>query len=282
MPRRVGSMTGCKRNAALALVAWAASLSAFAHEFWIEASPPAPAAGAPVAMTLRVGERLQGELVGVTASHAASLRVLSAGRTDDLTARIPRDAMLPALRLAFARAGSHVLAYESHPSQVVLEAEKFHAYLRDEGLDWVIRQREAAGTAASPGRERFRRSAKALLAVGGRADGASTQASGQRLEIAPLADPLGRAAGDPLRFVLRFDGQPRPGVLVKAWHRQGADVTVLRATTDAEGRFGFTLPAAGQWLLNAVHMVAATGAPGVDWDSYWGSLAFELQPLRNE
>lgn len=264
------------RNAALVLVAWAASLSAFAHEFWIETSPPAPRAGAPVVMRLRVGERLQGELVGITASHAASLRVLSAGRNDDLGARVPAGSMLPALRLSFARAGSHVLVYESHPSQVVLPAEQFHSYLRDEGLDWVIRQREAAGTAASPGRERFRRSAKALLQVGGVADGASMQRTHQRLDLTPLDDPLARAAGDRLRFVLRFDGRPQAGVLVKAWHREGDQLTVLRATTDARGRFDFSLPVAGRWMLNAVHMVAATDAPEVDWDSFWGSVTFEL------
>ena len=29
-----------------------------------------------------------------------------------------------------------------------------------------------------------------------------------------------------------------------------------------------------------VHMVAATDSPDVDWDSFWASLTFELQPRR--
>ena len=260
------------------LVAWAASLSALAHEFWIEANPPAPAVNAPVQMTLRVGEFFNGEVVGITSSHAASLHALSAGKDEDLGAKVPTGSMLPALRLSFAQAGSHLLAYESHPSQVVLAADRFHAYLHDEGLDWVIRQREAAGTAGTPGRERFRRSAKALLKVGGRSDGASTTSAGQRIEITPLEDPLAHAAGDTLRFQLRFEGQPRPGVLVKAWHKHSGQVTTIRATTDADGRFEFALPFAGRWMLNAVHMVAATDSPELDWDSFWGSLTFELQP----
>jgi uncharacterized GH25 family protein len=160
---------------------------------------------------------------------------------------------------------------------VVLAADKFHAYLHDEGMDWVIRRREAAGTAATPGRERFRRSAKALLRVGGRSDGASMRETGQRIEITPLEDPLARSAGATLRFQLRFNGQPCPGVLVKAWHKQGRQITTIRGTTDARGRFELTLPFAGPWMLNAVHMVAATGSPQVDWDSFWGSLSFELR-----
>ena len=267
------------KNAALVLVAWAASLSALAHEFWIDPLPAAPAVGAPVQMTLRVGEYYSGDLVAITTSHAVSLHSLSALRNDDLTARVPAGSTLPALRLSFATAGSHVLAYESHPSQVVLPADKFHAYLHDEGLDWVIRQREAAGTAATPGRERFRRSAKALLKVGGQSDGASTRSTGQRLEILPLEDPLALAAGATLRFQLRFEGQPRPGVLVKAWHKQGGQVTTIRGTTDPQGRFDMTLPFAGNWMLNAVHMVPATGSAEIDWDSFWGSLSFQL-PAR--
>ena len=66
--------------------------------------------------------------------------------------------------------------------------------------------------------------------------------------------------------------------MVKAWHRQAGRVTTIRATTDAEGRFEFALPFAGRWMLNAVHMVAATDSPEVEWDSFWGSLTFELQP----
>lgn len=268
------------RNAALVLVTWAASLSALAHEFWIETAPAVPAAAAPMLMSLWVGQNFTGERVGVTASHAKSLRVLSAAGSRDLGALVPTGSMLPALRISFPQAGSNVLAYESHPSQVVLDADKFHAYLRDEGLDWVIRQREAAGTADTPGRERFRRSAKALIAVAGKSDGASTTPSGQRLEIRPLEDPLARAAGDTLLLELRFDGEPRAGVLVKAWHKSGGEATVLRTTTDAQGRFEFALPSGGNWMLNAVHMVAVTDAPEIDWDSFWGSLTFNLQPRK--
>lgn len=264
------------KKAALALAAWAALSSAFAHEFWIDTSPPAPAAGAPVSMTLRVGEFYTGELVGITASHALSLRSLGLDGEEDLTARVPAASMLPALRLSFARPGSHVLAYESHPSQVVLEAGKFHAYLHDEGLDWAVKQREAAGTAATPGRERFRRSAKALLKVGGASDGASMRSTGQKIEILPLDDPLASPPGASLRFRLLFDGQPRPGVLVKAWHRQAGQVTTVRATSDAQGGFALALPFAGNWMLNAVHMVAASGSADIDWDSYWASLSFTL------
>lgn len=267
---------GLFRNAALVLVTWAASLSALAHEFWIETVPSQPRAGAPVSMSLHVGEFFHGDLVGFTTSHAISLHDLSASGNEDLTGLVPTGSMLPALRLSFASPGSHVLAYESHPSQVLLRPDQFHDYLHDQGLDAINVQREAAGTSDTPGRERFRRSAKTLLRVGGVSDSASTQVAGLRLEITPLEDPLAGAAGDTLHFALRFDGQPAAGMLVKAWHKLGSQTTTIRTTTDAAGRFQFTLPFAGHWMLNTVHMVAATDSPDVDWDSFWGSLTFDL------
>lgn len=268
--------TCLKRNAATVLVALAASFSAFAHEFWIAASPFDPGVDAPTVMTLNVGEFFVGDRVGVTTAHAKSVRVLSAHKDLDLMSLVPAGSMLPSLTLSFSEAGSHVIAYESHPSQLELPADKFHSYLHDEGLDAIIRQREAAGTAATPGRERFRRSAKALLRVGDSLDATSTRNTGIRLEITPETDPLAAAAGDTLRFVLTFEGRPRPGVLIKAWHRQGRQTTLIRTTTDARGGFAVALPFTGMWMLNAVHMVPATDSSEVDWDSYWGSLTFEL------
>jgi hypothetical protein len=267
---------GLFRNAALVLVAWAASFSAHSHEFWIETLPPQPRVGAPVSMTLRVGQYFHGELVGITTSHAISLHDLSASGDEDLTRLVPTGSMLPALRLSFAKAGSHVLAYESHPSQIVLRPDQFFDYLHDQGMDAINVERAAAGTAGTPGRERFQRSAKTLLRVGGESDGASTQVAGMRLEITPLEDPLAGAAGDTFHFVLRFQGQPLAGMLVKAWYKLGSQTTTIRTTTDAAGHFQFTLPFAGTWMLNTVHMIPATDSSDVDWDSFWGSLTFNL------
>lgn len=247
-----------------------------AHEFWVETQPADPRVGAPVAMSLWVGEYFIGERVGVTASHAASIHLLSASADRDLGQRAPRDSILPGLTLTFDQPGAHVLAYESHPSFVTLSADKFHAYLHDEGLDAIIRKREAAGTAATPGRERFRRSAKALIRVGGRSDKAALRVAGQRIELVPLADPLAGKAGDRLAFELRFEGRPQPGALVKAWHKLGRQTTVIRATTDPRGRIELQLPFAGEWMLNAVHMVPATDSAEADWDSFWASLTFQL------
>lgn len=253
--------------------------TASAHEFWLTPSSFSPAKGSPVDLSLLVGEFYTGELVGVTASHAASVRLFSAANEQDITSGIPRDRMLPGLRLSLPSSGTHLLAYDSHPSEVVLSADKFHAYLHDEGLDAIILQRQANGSASKEARERFRRHAKVLLRVEGKTDGTFGKRTGQRLEIVPLADPFRAVAGDRLAWQITFDGKPLGSVLLKAWHKEGAQVSVMRARTDARGQVTLALPFAGPWLMNVVHMVPG-GAPGVDWESHWGSLTFELAARR--
>lgn len=265
---------------ALGLCLLALSMPVRPHEFWLAAQPDAPSAGGPVEVSLHVGEYFEGGLVAVTSSHAASVRLHSKGGVEDLTARIPGGTALRGLTLSLPRPGSYLLAYESHPSQVVLSADKFHAYLHDEGLDAIIGQREASGTAGSPARERFRRSAKLLLGAGGRTDATFSRVTGQRMEIIPVNDPLAAAPGDPLRFVLRFDGKPLAGALLKAWHRRGGQTLVIRSVTDADGQAMLELPFAGPWLLGAVHMRPVSDSPDLDWDSFWGSLSFSMAPKK--
>jgi hypothetical protein len=256
------------------------SLPAAAHEFWLWAEPFTAAAGGWSTLTLNVGEYFSGETIPFSAAHIAQLRHYAAGAGTDLQSRLRSDAMLPQLRIRLAHPGTQLIAFDSQPTQITLSADRFHAYLHDEGLDGIIRRREAAGQAQSPGRERYRRHVKTLLNAGGKSDQTAAVSTGQRLEIVPLADPYAKAAGDALGFRLLFDGSPLAGALVKAWHKHDAQVLMIRARTSVDGKVEFSLPYAGPWMISVVHMIPAVGSAQVDWDSFWGNLTFELPARR--
>jgi hypothetical protein len=46
--------------------------------------------------------------------------------------------------------------------------------------------------------------------------------------------------------------------------------------TDASGHVTLPIDREGAWLVRTVHMIpgAQAGVPGVEWDSYWATLAF--------
>ena len=274
----------------LGLSLLAASAPVRAHEFWLEPVGKPLKAGASVELSLYVGEFFDGVLVGFSAPQTASLKHIgpSGTTTRDLMALVPPQPVAN-LKLPLGTPGTHLIAFDSQPSQIELPAGQFHAYLHDEGLDFIKAQCEAAGTADKPGRERYRRHVKTLLAVGHAAGQDATPAGsdkihatrvGQRLELVPLNDPLRLAAGGALGLQLLFEGKPLQGALVKAWHKQSGQTLIIRAITTARGKVTFNLPYAGAWMVSVVHMVPA-GAKDIDWDSLWANLSFVI-PERSQ
>lgn len=261
-----------------------------AHEFWFKPITSPQAAGDAVTLRLEVGELFNGEPAGFSIPTTKALRHFSAkAPVEDLKPFLPAKEREAEVELTLDTPGTHLLAYDSAPLRITLEAGKFHAYLHDEGLDFVKTLREQAGTANQPGRERYRRNIKTLVAVGTgpetvRAlDKTYAKHASQRLEITPLHNPLAMAPGEALPIQIAFDDKPLAGALVKAWHKHDGQLVMIRTTTSAQGQVVFNLPYAGDWMVSVVHMIPATNRggeegneEGVDWDSFWGNLSFHL------
>lgn len=254
-----------------------------AHEFWFAPIPSPQTAGDSVTLRLEVGESFTGEPAGFSIPSTHALRHFASNFQEDLRPFLPRETLEAEVALDLDAPGTHLLVYDSAPLRITLEAEKFHAYLQDEGLDFVKTQREQAGTANQSARERYRRNIKTLIEVGPlphteRAlDPTYATQVGQRLEIMPLRNPLTMAAGDALPLAIVFDGKPLVGALVKAWHKHNGQLLVIRATTSPQGQVAFHLPYTGDWMVSVVHMIPVQDADdGVDWDSFWGNLTFHI------
>lgn len=256
-----------------------------AHEFWFTPVASPQSVGDTVNLRLEVGEFFVGEAAGFSVSSTRTLRHYRSGQTtQDLRPFLPTEAPEAEVALALDTPGIHLLAYDSTPQHITLEAAKFHAYLHDEGLDFVKTQREQAGTANEPARERYRRHIKTLIEVGPvpqaelALDPTYALHAGQRLELMPARNPLALAPGAALPITVLFDKQPLAGALVKAWHKHSGQLVMIRAATSAQGQVTFDLPYAGDWMVSVVHMIPAAGddAEGVDWDSFWGNLTFHL------
>ena len=290
------TMTQLTHRLAL-MICLSAALSAQAHEFWINPVPNPLQVGDAARLTLEVGEYFRGDKLPFVGSQTVALRAYSAAGVRDLTPILSLRATLPVLSMALPTAGTQMVIFDSQPSFISLPADTFHAYLHDEGLDFIKAMRIAAGTATEPGRERYRRYVKTLvraiaatqpvagqLAAPAAKDMTYAIRAGQRLELVPLSDPLAMAPGDALGLQVLFDGAPLSGALLKAWNkgdgepgnkREGQTI-IVRATTSADGQATVNLPYAGAWMLSVVHMVPAVGVKDIDWDSLWGNLSFSV------
>ena len=81
-----------------------------------------------------------------------------------------------------------------------------------------------------------------------------------------------------LTLQLLSDGRPVSGAEVTARASAGGHPIVGR--TDATGHVTLPIDRDGAWLVRTVHMIAGAQArvPGVEWDSYWATLAFHTAP----
>lgn len=271
---KVGTVVTLVTVAMLALVI---APPARAHDLWIEPSAFRPAVGTEVTARLRVGEHLRGDALARNPALVDRF-VLRGQRREVALAGAPGQEPAGAARPA--EPGLHWIGYQSHAFPMVLPADKFESYLNEEGLERIVERRARSGQSAAPGRERFFRCAKSLLDVapGQRSEdsGLATTPLGFILELVPGLNPYALALGGELPLSLRFRGAPIAGVKVVAVN-QHDPARFVSARTDASGFVALRLAEAGLWLVKAVHMEAAPPGAGVDWESWWASLTFELR-----
>lgn len=263
-----------RRTLAL-LLALVAAGRVSAHDFWIEPSTFRPAAGARVAASLRVGQNLDGEALPLLPPLVDRFEVAGKGAAAELDENPGGD---PAGWARVDGPGLHWIAYQSLPYPLVLDAAKFeNEYLKVEGLESIVEARARKGQSTAPGRERFYRCAKALLSTPGPGPEVFDAPLGLTLELVPLKNPYAMKSGGRLPLTLVFRGKPLAGALVVAM-RKGDPKKTVSARTDATGAVALPISESGFWLVKAVHMEAAPPDAGVDWESWWASITFELAP----
>jgi uncharacterized GH25 family protein len=256
------------------LLAASIGASAAAHEFWIQPSAFRPAPGASVRLDLRVGDGLPGEARPRDPQRLLSFVAHDASGTRDVAGV---DGKSPAGVLRPETSGACVVAYHSTWSAIELPSEKFESYLAEEGLERIAALRAERGEQDAPGKERYCRCAKALLAVGGASAPGFDRKVGLPLEIVPIVDPSAPPGGR-LTVEVLFEGAPVRDVRVRAFHAEVAGETadvVVEGRTDESGRVTLALTEPGFWLVAGVHMVEAPDDSAADWQSYWASLTFD-------
>jgi uncharacterized GH25 family protein len=252
--------------AAIAIGSLLAAVPAAAHDFWIEPSTYRPAPLQRLTLRHRVGSHFLGDPV----PRDEGLLVRFAAIAGDGERRVPgvhgRD---PAGIAQAPESGTLVVAYESRGTVAEMTPDKLALYAQEEG---VASQLPAGWQGKAAMRDRFSRSVKSLLVVGGTGSAGFDRVAGLPLELVPLVDPTTLAAGGTLPLRLLWQGKPVAGIQVAALSRLDPAKPLL-ARSDGEGRVAFQLPRTGEWLVKAVKIVPASG-PGADFGSVWATLTF--------
>ena len=174
--------------------------------------------------------------------------------------------------------GNHMFALHRDWSFLKLNPKEFDAYLREDGMEYIIEERARLGESQKEGRERYSRYIKTLLQVGEKRDGIYKKKTGLRLDITPLQNPYTKRPGDSLLFRVLFEGKPLANKIAFADNRDGETFAKQQVTTDANGKFTVKLDRKGTWLVRMVFMQRCkTDCGEADWESFWGAYSFGVE-----
>ncbi|WP_375434176.1 DUF4198 domain-containing protein [uncultured Hymenobacter sp.] len=273
-----------QKKYAAALLFAIVALTAAAHEFWLMPPQFFVVPGTTLNLHLFVGENFTGERWAGKSNRVTRLaHYTPPGLEDLLAAATTADTLQP--NVTFAQPGTHMVVLATNNSFITLEAEKFNAYLKEDGLDYILLQRQQRGTLNKPGREAYSRCAKTLVQVGNPTTSDTARAwsrpTGLALELVPEQNPYALRIGSSLTIRVLADGQPKGGQLVQVWQRSaGQPVKITKLYSNQNGRVLFRLTNPGQYMVSAVQMVPAS-LPEAEWQSNWSTLTFGFKGISS-
>lgn len=250
----------------------AACAPAAAHDMWIEPSTFTPKAGEIVSLRLLVGQGLLGDPLPRSSALIDQFVSVDASGKNPV---VGREGATPAGYVRAGSAGVLVIGYRSNPSPVRQAGDQFDRYLKEEGLDAILRLRARRKPGDDVVQELFSRCAKSLVRSGATSGSAQgDRALGFTLELVAERNPYSLAAAKELPVRLTYEGRPLAGALVVAINKQNP-AQKISARSAADGRVRLRLRSGGMWMVKAVHMVPAPPGAEAEWVSYWASLTFE-------
>jgi uncharacterized GH25 family protein len=199
----------------------------------------------------------------------------------DLRERLHPGAALEDGSLVLAQPGTYMVVLETdNRAQSHLPAIRFNDYLQVEGLTPALEERKRSQRMDADGSEIYSRHTKAIVQVGAseaHAAGSSawvTQPLGLPLEIVPGVSPYSEPRPPNLPVRVLYEGRPLPGALIKLTALEHDAEPFETHRTDAAGRATFTLPGAGNWLLNVIWTKALPKTSETDFETVFSSLSF--------
>lgn len=252
--------------------------TAQAHDFWLEAPKGTVAIEEATPLRARVGDHFEGELYARNPRHIVWFRAEGNHHKQDVGGTNGKN---PAGELTWKKDDLVVVAYESKPTLLTLEAEKFNGYLDEEGLTAIKATRKKLGRLGEPGKELFSRCAKTVVRVGKGHDKGFDRRMGLTLEIIPKQDPSKLRTGETLEIQVLHLGKAIEHIEIDALCRgpKGDEKDVVTSTkvrTDKDGNAKIKIDRAGAWLLAGVHMHRAPAGSDANWRSWWASLTFHV------
>jgi len=264
-----------RRRLLLLLIVCITGTIALSHEFWLRPMKFRFAVGEEVKVDFVVGENFTGEYWDLAKHKVEKLELITAFGRKDLTNSV-KATKGTNLTYKVSGQGTQLIAMQSNKAFIELDAEKFNAYLAEDGIENIIQLRKDKNETGIGAKEHYQRFAKLLLQSGTTMDEVFKRNVGHKLEIIPDTNPSRLKSGDYMACRVLFENKPLAHQLVKVWSILGNRVFLQNMYTENDGTIKFPISSMGPWMVSTVKMQPADNEE-VDYESIWASLVFGVE-----
>ena len=175
--------------------------------------------------------------------------------------------------------GTYVAGISTLPRVIKLDAAQFTDYLKHEGLTSTVNDRKTKGISDQPAAEKYSKHVKAIIQVEDKKTTEYSTVLGYPIEFIPASNPYELSVGDDLRMKLLFKGLPLSNQVVHIGSRSSdkiREVEEKETRTDSAGEFSIKIDKQGKWFVASLYM-PQSGEEGIDYESNWATLTFEVK-----
>lgn len=264
--------------AAIALILIGSALVGLGHDMWLEAESYIVPANQETLIRNGNGTVYVRSENAVAPDRIARLLALGPIGEAAQVGEPFEDGDWTAFRLQVSDSGNYWVGLATRPRTLKMSADDFNQYLEHDGLPHVLAERRSKGIAGRAEAERYSKYVKAYLQAGHHTSSNYDSPLGLQIEIVPLRNPYGLAAGQQLPVRVLFRGRPLEAFLIhsgRAGHKEQGEGIY----TDSQGEASIPIDGAGRWYLRGIHLFEVEGQQH-SYESYWATLTFEVPSVE--
>lgn len=262
------------KNLCISILLLLAGLNATAQEFWMEPDSYTHKPGDSLKVRFMVGDNFAGERWNLRQDRVQKATLYRGAKVTEIKGQL-KEGKTDHLKMPLKEEGGYVFVMQGNNAFMEMDATRFNAYLKEHGLDDAINSRKKNNAENSPGKEFYQRNTKLILQVGARRDEFYKKIAGLPLELIPEQNPVTYKVGDEVSVKVLFEGKPLFGARAFAWNMKDNHVYSQPIYTLQDGTIKVRLFNNGPWMITIIKMVPSKES-GADWQSYWGSLVFNV------